>query len=78
MLQKIPRNKPEVKEITKDFIENKFSAAGVSHILNKRTRLRRNLWLIGVIGCIIFMGYMTTNVISEYMNYPKMLIKKVI
>ncbi|GIY16248.1 uncharacterized protein CEXT_619811 [Caerostris extrusa] len=66
----------QIESLAKDFAANKISAAGVSYIVSDRTRLRRALWFISVMACIIIMGYMTVRVIMEYLQYPKVLIKE--
>ncbi|XP_055934087.1 degenerin del-1-like isoform X2 [Argiope bruennichi] len=66
----------EIERLARDFAANKVSAAGVAYIVNDRTRVRRTLWLIGVILCTLVMGYLTLKVIMEYLQYPKVLIKE--
>ncbi|GIX92069.1 degenerin-like protein unc-105 [Caerostris darwini] len=65
------KKEAQIESLAKDFAANKISAAGVSYIVSDRTRLRRALWFISVMACIIIMGYMTVRVIMEYLQYPK-------
>ena len=67
----------KLKSLGKNFVENKISAAGISYIVKEKSQRRRYLWIVGVLFCLTFMGYMTVNVISEYQSYPKMLIQEV-
>ncbi|GIX92056.1 degenerin-like protein unc-105 [Caerostris darwini] len=66
----------ELEVLAKEFAAHKVSAAGVSYIVSSRSNVRRALWFIAVMSCITFMGYMTLNVILEYLSYPKILIKE--
>ncbi|GFR10917.1 uncharacterized protein TNCT_68681, partial [Trichonephila clavata] len=66
-----------LRALAKEFIAYKVSAAGVPYIVNAKSRTRRWLWFIAVISASAFMGYMTINVIQEYLGYPKSLIREV-
>ncbi|GBM25969.1 hypothetical protein AVEN_223105-1 [Araneus ventricosus] len=63
----------ELKTLAKNFAAHGISAAGISYIVTEQSSVRRALWFIGVMGAIAVMGYMTINVIMEYLSYPKVL-----
>ncbi|GFY67414.1 acid-sensing ion channel 3 [Trichonephila inaurata madagascariensis] len=65
-----------LRALAKEFIAYKVSAAGVPYIVNAKSRTRRWLWFIAVISASAFMGYMTINVVLEYLGYPKSLIRE--
>ncbi|KAF8782114.1 Amiloride-sensitive sodium channel subunit like protein [Argiope bruennichi] len=64
----------DLQDLAKEFAALKVSVAGVSNIVESRSLIRRYFWCICVIVVTIFMGYMTTKVVLEYLSYPKMMI----
>ncbi|XP_055932811.1 amiloride-sensitive sodium channel subunit alpha-like [Argiope bruennichi] len=70
------KKETELKILAKDFAANGISAAGISYIVTEQSTIRRAMWFVGVMGTMAFMGYMTINVILEYLSYPKVLIKE--
>ncbi|KAG8184131.1 hypothetical protein JTE90_008912 [Oedothorax gibbosus] len=68
--------KKMVRVLWKEFLEHQVSAAGVAYIVNSRTKVRRCLWLGVVVLSFVFMGYMTSKVVTEYSGYPKSLVRE--
>ncbi|KAG8200748.1 hypothetical protein JTE90_022351 [Oedothorax gibbosus] len=75
-LQMLAAKEKRLQSLVHDFLVYKISVAGVSNIVDSRSSKRRFIWFLGVLGCTLFMGYMTLNVILEYRRYPKNLIKE--
>ncbi|XP_035215635.1 degenerin del-1-like, partial [Stegodyphus dumicola] len=65
-----------LQALAKEFLAQKISAAGVSYVVNSKSKFRRKLWLIAVMISMLFMGYMTFKVVKGYLKYPKMLIRE--
>ncbi|GBN33408.1 hypothetical protein AVEN_83445-1 [Araneus ventricosus] len=64
----------DLQDLAKEFAALKVSVSGISNIVESRSIIRRYLWFICVVVATIFMGYMTTKVVLEYLSYPKMMI----
>ncbi|XP_055932072.1 amiloride-sensitive sodium channel subunit beta-like [Argiope bruennichi] len=65
-----------LRKLVKEFLAFRVSAAGVSYVVNAKSVARRYLWLFAVVFSATFMGYMTFNVVKEYLGYPKSLIRE--
>ncbi|GIY02977.1 degenerin unc-8 [Caerostris extrusa] len=65
-----------IQALAKEFFAYKLSAAGVSYIVNSKSKPRRRLWCFAVMIAIFFTGYMTFKVVKEYLGYPKSLIRE--
>lgn len=61
--------------LSQEFLSNKLSAAGVSYVVNSKSKCRRYCWIIVLLITATFMGYMTYKVILEYLQYPKIVVK---
>ncbi|GIY80440.1 amiloride-sensitive sodium channel subunit beta [Caerostris darwini] len=70
------RQKRMIQALAKEFFAYKLSAAGVSYIVNSKSKSRRRLWCFAVMIAIFFTGYMTFKVVKEYLGYPKSLIRE--
>ncbi|KAG8184132.1 hypothetical protein JTE90_008913 [Oedothorax gibbosus] len=73
---KYANQKRLARALLKEFLGQRVSAAGVSYVVNSRTRTRRWLWGIAVLLSSVFMGYMTVKVVLEYSGYPKSLVRE--
>ncbi|KAG8199718.1 hypothetical protein JTE90_022164 [Oedothorax gibbosus] len=59
-----------------DFVANRLSAAGVSHVVKARSPIRRWFWLCTILITAALMFSMTYSVLKEYLEYPSIMRSK--